>query len=370
MFAASPPVTSNSTLSLLQASPANDNDLDLPPNDGAFSNDNQAHNNLVLADSTLSQSQSRPGGTAGNGPGGSFSRFDPTPYTFGSEATSLEYSMLSSMLNDIDPSLIGGNGNGTPDWNQLSPHTHYSENSDEYRLNRYDGVAAPSGLNPASISGTSISGATGGQVNAEGGQDLQNGDARSRFNETIASEEAMDGFTNWTGDSNSNQDEISKFDPPSATASTNRKSSRNSRSRNNNNHFLPSITSLSNPASIAAPSHFKASSSIISTSLLSDSSASLKEDAGAPSSSSQIGGESSYPSASNPTLNEDEREPTSAALTDSQARARHASVFDPDPHSISPSAWKERVGKVYSQKIKPFPYTEGYHFLLKHCTEK
>ncbi|PWN43409.1 hypothetical protein IE81DRAFT_312219 [Ceraceosorus guamensis] len=32
--------------------------------------------------------------------------------------------------------------------------------------------------------------------------------------------------------------------------------------------------------------------------------------------------------------------------------------------------WKQRVKHVYSDKCKPFAYTEGYHFLLKHITAR
>jgi hypothetical protein len=30
--------------------------------------------------------------------------------------------------------------------------------------------------------------------------------------------------------------------------------------------------------------------------------------------------------------------------------------------------WQEKVSHIYSDKMKPFPYTEGYHFLIKHIT--
>jgi hypothetical protein len=32
--------------------------------------------------------------------------------------------------------------------------------------------------------------------------------------------------------------------------------------------------------------------------------------------------------------------------------------------------WKQRIAKIYKEEVKPFPYTEGYHFLLKYVTEK
>jgi hypothetical protein len=32
--------------------------------------------------------------------------------------------------------------------------------------------------------------------------------------------------------------------------------------------------------------------------------------------------------------------------------------------------WRERVNQIYGSIAKPFPYTEGYHFLLKFVTEK
>jgi len=290
-----------------------------------------------------------------------FSTFEPQPsFTFGSEATSLEYSMLSSMLNDIDPSLIGGGssvgGTGTPDWNQLSPRT-FSENSDEYRLGRYDGVAAPSGLNPASMG---VHG-TGTNGNGEG------------FEGVIGSQEAMDGFTNWNG-TNGAEGEINggshngNANGSNINPTPSRKSSRISKSKNNNNHFLPSLMSLSNPStsnSTSSSSNVFQKPKSLQSSLLSNISTQDLE------SSTASGSGSTNPKPnSNPDLLEEEREPTSAALTDSQVRARHASVFDPDPNSISEAAWKERVGKVYARKIKPFPYTEGYHFLLKHCTEK
>ncbi|KDN49251.1 hypothetical protein K437DRAFT_255383 [Tilletiaria anomala UBC 951] len=31
--------------------------------------------------------------------------------------------------------------------------------------------------------------------------------------------------------------------------------------------------------------------------------------------------------------------------------------------------WRQRITKIYKDDIKPFPYTEGYHFLLKFATE-
>ena len=34
------------------------------------------------------------------------------------------------------------------------------------------------------------------------------------------------------------------------------------------------------------------------------------------------------------------------------------------------AAWNERVKHIYSDQTKPFPYTEGYHFLIKYVTAK
>lgn len=48
------------------------------------------------------------------------------------------------------------------------------------------------------------------------------------------------------------------------------------------------------------------------------------------------------------------------------AAAAAAAGQDKKPDAV----WKERVKHIYSDKMKPFPYTEGYHSLIKYVTAK
>ncbi|MCO5598738.1 hypothetical protein L7F22_052836 [Adiantum nelumboides] len=46
------------------------------------------------------------------------------------------------------------------------------------------------------------------------------------------------------------------------------------------------------------------------------------------------------------------------------AAAAAAAGLDHKPDAV----WKERVKHIYGDKTRPFPYTEGYHFLIKYAT--
>lgn len=48
------------------------------------------------------------------------------------------------------------------------------------------------------------------------------------------------------------------------------------------------------------------------------------------------------------------------------AAAAAAAGQDKKPDAV----WMERVKHVYSDRMRPFPYTEGYHFLIKYVTAK
>lgn len=74
---------------------------------------------------------------------------------------------------------------------------------------------------------------------------------------------------------------------------------------------------------------------------------------GSPSSSGQSGPSPALTSRPNP---------RSAAA----AAAAAAAGQDKKPDAV----WMERVKHVYSDRMRPFPYTEGYHFLIKYVTAK
>ena len=44
--------------------------------------------------------------------------------------------------------------------------------------------------------------------------------------------------------------------------------------------------------------------------------------------------------------------------------------YKPESELHMDQIWRQRVAKVYRDNTRPFPYTEGYHILLKYATQK
>jgi len=58
--------------------------------------------------------------------------------------------------------------------------------------------------------------------------------------------------------------------------------------------------------------------------------------------------------------------PTSSSLP----QPRPGMPYRPESELQVEQLWKQRVSKVYRDNTRPFPYTEGYHILLKYATQK
>ncbi|UZJ52546.1 hypothetical protein CBS101457_001866 [Exobasidium rhododendri] len=55
-------------------------------------------------------------------------------------------------------------------------------------------------------------------------------------------------------------------------------------------------------------------------------------------------------------------------LTQNAIRAAAAAAAAAGQDKLPDAAWRERVKHIYSDQMKLFPYTEGYHFLIKYIT--
>jgi len=249
------------------------------------------------------------------------------PHAFGSEATSLEYSILSAMLNGIDPTLLSGEPHGD------------------------GGVSS-----------------NGGYAEANG-QGLQQGDIdlKSFFQDsgtnlpTVGM--ASDLSSHWLGNSTAYNNSQGRTWAPHAASPS-------SSFANNNSHFpgsrpagepIGQLHAIGGQDSTGAEGEvggggFKAlevpspSPSIASNRLLEEGQAASPSESG--------GAKTQTPASSHGT----------AGTSSANAVARGPMGLQAP--SLMEAQWRDRVNHIYADSAKPFPYTEGYHFLLKFVTEK
>ncbi|KAJ9477997.1 Transcription activator of gluconeogenesis ERT1 [Pseudozyma hubeiensis] len=215
--------------------------------------------------------------------------FDPTTHNFGSEATSLEYSILSSMLNGTDLQLLGPSG-ASPDF-QTSP-----------AVGVMDGWNIASGGLDALLN----MGIQQDQIPGSGGMDT----AAATYSDTAgmgayAEPQPTTGLQDVGGDGAFNALEV-----PS-----------------------PKPTMMEQSSSLSG-----------------------RDDAQQTGSNNQVDlGSSSQRSTSN--------EPLAADINRAIASRRVA-------RQQQDTIWRARIAKTYRDNTAPFPYPEGYHFLIKYVTSK
>ncbi|CAO1623590.1 unnamed protein product [Jaminaea pallidilutea] len=294
------------------------------------------------------------------------------PYAFGSEATSLEYSILSAMLNGIDPSLLTGSpDNGMP--------------------GALSGGYAAGNLTP------------GGSVAPNGGLDFtgwlgNSGDAGNVQNLPSVGM-ATDPSSYWLSNGPTAGGGIGSASGAGNASSSNQNTSRNS--VGNAAERAPGLVSMPSPWSNAT--QYKGRSARLTS--VSEPLAQLHAIGGQGSTSNEgevgSGGfkalevPSPSPSLVNSRLGrEGETASSPAESTQSSnigktavaAAAAQSSGIDSHGRSqqggagVAPSSnggladfesqWRERVSHIYGDLTKPFSYTEGYHFLLKFVTDK
>ncbi|SPO22129.1 related to transcriptional regulator rds2 [Ustilago trichophora] len=247
------------------------------------------HQHDYLSSNTFDSSSGADMAPSGNNGGAPFDlSFDPSTHNFGSEATSLEYSILSSMLNGTDLQLLGPSG-ASPDF-QTSP-----------AVGVMDGWNIASGGLDAILS----MGMQQNQLPGAGGMDT----AAATYSDTAgmgayAEPQPTTGLQEVGGDGAFNALEV-----PS-----------------------PKPTMMDEP-------------SLLSTS----------NDAQAQSGTTQVDlGSSSQRS----TSNEPVADINKAIASRRVARQQQDTI------------WRARIAKTYRDNTAPFPYPEGYHFLIKYVTSK
>ncbi|TKY87335.1 hypothetical protein EX895_004012 [Sporisorium graminicola] len=232
---------------------------------------------------------------AGNGGGAPFDlSFDPSAHNFGSEATSLEYSILSSMLNGTDLQLLGPSG-ASPDF-QTSP-----------AVGVMDGWNIASGGLDAILN----MGLEQNQVPGAGGMDT----AAATYSDTAgmgayAEPQPSTGLQEVAGEGAFNALEV-----PS-----------------------PKPAMMEEPSLLASGGGDEA-----------------QQPANVASSNNQVDlGSSSQRSTSNEPI---------ADINKAIASRRVA-------RQQQDTIWRARIAKTYRDNTAPFPYPEGYHFLVKYVTSK
>ncbi|PWN52720.1 hypothetical protein IE53DRAFT_326140 [Violaceomyces palustris] len=279
--------------------------------------------------------------------------FDPT-YNFGSEATSLEYSILSSMLNGTDMSLLGSDH--SPDF-QTSPAALQVDNYTDYdggsgRAEAWN-LADPSLLGslstpPGAVNSTAFTDAISaiGGANDNGGTSFdQAGNPSFAQQEQTASIPANGG----TGEN------LTSFSNLEMTSPNNTKSNE----------------------AVGRGDGFGADEVKVDGSSLQG-----EEGAGLVANGQGGGGASSDVTAAGGTVGGGGAGPGSigrgsvgrgsagrGSSMDAGEQVEVANALATRRAKLDQS-WKNRVAKVYKDNTKPFPYTEGYHFLLKYATEK
>lgn len=281
--------------------------------------------------------------------------FDPM-YSFGSEATSLEYSILSSMLNGTDPTLLAH----TPEYDQTSAAIPVNS------LQSYENSATTnsgwSSTNAGFTSQPGYSSSTGAAQQS----DADN--ASSSYTKTPSASAALDGTPGIASADlvSGGNPAYSPLDNFPATPVMNMQSG---------------TQTTPTGARIAAPGGFQALEipSPSPQKIVIDN-----EQQQAQQQQTEVKFEQQSPSRrlldQPPTENIGQvteyaaggaREDNSAQNTNTNGAAAAASAAQALSAAQRPDqAWAERVAKVYKDRTRPFPYTEGYHFLIKHVTKK
>ncbi|PWN22279.1 hypothetical protein BCV69DRAFT_281283 [Microstroma glucosiphilum] len=261
----------------------------------------------------------------------------PTPpHAFESEATSLEYSILSAMLNGIDPSLLSG----SPDQDGTY------------------GSSFTEGQDPAMTPGVS------------GGLDLKNFFETSGTNLPSVGM-ATDQSSHWLLDVQPQNGGVwasaSSSSTPFASSSAAGYSNDPSKQQAESIGQLHAIGG--NDPNAAAGEVGSGGFKALEVPSPSPSLGSVQrlgfEDGFANSNSPDVGGRTGGQldgSASQQGL------PTGQA--NNVAVVRGGATYNGPDLQMLEAQWRERVNQIYGSTAKPFPYTEGYHFLLKFVTEK
>ncbi|PWN29171.1 hypothetical protein BDZ90DRAFT_231164 [Jaminaea rosea] len=256
------------------------------------------------------------------------------PYTFGSEATSLEYSILSAMLNGIDPSLL----TGSPD------HDGATVGS--------GGTGDYSSLTSQAASGLDLAGFLGQHAQQQGQQQ------EDRSNHPSVGM-ASDPSSFWLGN---NGHQPAPQQPWGAVAGPSNTTARSA---------LGQLHAIGGQGSNAAEGEvgsggFKAlevpspSASIASASRFGNG----REDGSSPNDGTTTTTTTQQPQHQQP------------GIPPHYAGDPQASTSTLPPHGTlsddraARSQLTDRVSHIYGDRTRPFPYTEGYHFLLKFVTEK
>ncbi|EPQ29266.1 uncharacterized protein PFL1_03021 [Pseudozyma flocculosa PF-1] len=272
--------------------------------------------------------------------------FDPT-HNFGSEATSLEYSILSSMLNGTDLALLGS-GTDSPDF-QTSPAMGILDN-----IGEYGSITGVNGWNkPAISSATSFDAILGSSAGAL--------DTLSAYNDPTGLSATSPDFASGVGAGGGGAI-LSEL--PTTDAG---------------------FTALEVPSPAASrPAPFDGGTAASTTAMATTGLGGYEADQSslpAPASVEQaaaIGGDTAFDSGALPPAGGSS---VTGAASDTYSANRSLSNEPlPDINKAiasrrnqrlqQDSLWKARVAKVYRDSTKPFPYPEGYHFLIKYATEK
>lgn len=223
---------------------------------------------------------------------GPMSNFSPTSssglnHAFGSETTSLEYSILSSMLNGIDPAWLSGSPEGQGSENDLGRALN-SESGTNGAFSHMGINGMPWRLTSDEISSSPWKESTRGLKNQNQVEPLHHMDP------------TISGGTNLV-DGVAAYDALEVPSPQGTVSSID---------------YTPLTTTQTNGDAAAAAA-----------------AASVK---------------------------------LAQTLQNSMRAAAAATGKDKKPDA----EWQARVSHIYSDQMKPFPYTQGYHFLIKYVTAK
>lgn len=256
------------------------------------------HQHDYLSSNTFDSSSTADMPPSGNNNGATFDlTFDPSPHNFGSEATSLEYSILSSMLNGTDLQLLGPSG-ASPDF-QTSPAVgvmdgwNIASGGLDALLNvgmQQNQVPSAGGIDTAAASYSDAAGMGGAYGEGQPNTGLQEAGGEGAFN---------------------------ALEVPS-----------------------PKPILLEEPSLLDASGETQAQQS--------------SSNGGGGGANQVHLGSSSQRSASN--------EPV-ADINKAIASRRVA-------RQQQDTIWRARIAKIYRDNTTPFPYPEGYHFLIKYVTSK
>ena len=264
------------------------------------------------------------------------------PYTFGSEATSLEYSMLSAMLNGIDPSLLSG----SPD---IEGGAGPSHGGGGYSMLTPGGAASGDGLD--------LSGFLGQQQQQQR-TNLPSVGMASDPSAFWLSNGGQGGQLSWMGDSSA----AAPLPVQSNTAAIGQLHAIGGQDTS----AAEGEVGSGGFKALEVPS--PAASIISSASRLGgrgeDGASPTEAPHPLPPSNNGPGSSSTAPHS---------HHPQTTASAAAAAAAASASASHPGGSSntdLFKSQFRDRVTHIYGDRTRPFPYTEGYHFLLKYVTEK